>query len=291
MPEKFSNEKFTRIYLFLWGICILAALIAFVFYKFGFRLTNQLAPVKVSSIELISNDPDIQIFIDNREQRVALRDGRYLIKNVIPGPHSVLVSKNSFWPWIKTVVIAPNDVRKLYPFVFPMNGAIAQKVAPSAPDYSIAENGLSKSKLPEPKQTSPDFLPEDSLVGWLDKNVPNYRLSFDKSTALYVKDGTIYIAWISGTEPSPRYFCEENPCKLVVPVMVSVEPIKTVDFYKGLRNLILFSAGTTIYGIEVDREGTQNFQPFFKAIDPYFYQTDDGVLYIKDGNSILKVIL
>lgn len=291
MPEKISNEKFTRIYLGLWSICILVALITFVLYKFGFRLTNQLQPVKVSSIELISTEADIKIFIDNREQRVALRDGRYVIKNIIPGLHSVLISKNNFWPWTKTVAVAPKDARTLYPFVFPMDGASAQKVTPGTADYSMAEKGFSKLELPESAPTSPEFFPDDSLIDWLEKNVPNYKLSPDKSIALYIKDNTIYVAWISATEPSPRYFCEENPCKLVMPVMVSIEPIKTVDFYKGLRNLILFSSGTTIYGIEVDREGTQNFQPFFKGTNPYFYQTDNGVLYIKDGNSILKVIL
>jgi len=291
MAEKISDEKFNRIYLILWGICIFVALMFFVFYKFGFRLTNQFVPVKVSAIELTSNETDLRIFIDNREQKVALNDGTYLIQNVIPGAHSILVSKDNFWPWTKTVSVAVNDTRKLYAFIFPMNGVVANPVKSGASDYSFAEKGLRNSRMSEARAEIPDLLPDESLVGWLGKNVPDYKISADKSTALYTRDGTIYVAWISSTEPPPRYFCEVNPCKLVMPVMVSVESIKSVDFYKGLRNMILFSAGKTIYGIEVDREGTQNFQPFSKGDDPYFFETSEGALYIKDGNSISRVDL
>ena len=134
-------------------------------------------------------------------------------------------------------------------------------------------------------------MPDESLSEWIDINVPSRKLSFDKNTALFIEDNTIYIAWISDNEPPPHYFCQENPCRLKLPVIVSNDEIKAVDFYKGRGDLIIFTTGSVIYGIEADHEGTQNFQPLYKGENLLFYQDDSGVLYIRDGSSILSAIL
>ena len=101
----------------------------------------------------------------------------------------------------------------------------------------------------------------------------------------------MYVAWISKTEPPPHYFCYENPCKFSIPVIVSADKIKSVDFYKGRRDVIIFGSGPSLYAIEADQEGTQNFQPLHRGVDPSFFLGSEGVLYIKDGDSILKANL
>jgi len=55
--------------------------------------------------------------------------------------------------------------------------------------------------------------------------------------------------------------------------------------------MIIFAAGSAIYAIEADHAGNQNFQPLYKGVDPYFYENSDGVIYIKDGNSLLRAKL
>ena len=291
MTTESDSDRFTKIYITLWGICIFVALIALIFYKLGYRFTNQFEPVKVGSIELFSNEENLQIFLNNREQRVPMENSRYVLRNVTPGLHSVVVSKDGFWPWAKTLSVTQNNTRTLYPFVFPTQGLLVKAVPTNTPEYRYAIKTINESFLPEPKPGSPPLLPDESLKTWLDSYVPSRKLSLDKSTALYVEDSAIYVAWISETEPSPHYFCLENPCKLKIPVVVPNEPIKSVDFYKGRREIILFVAGAAIYAIEVDREGTQNFQPLFRGKDPYFYQTETGIVYIKDGNSIFSATL
>jgi len=291
MATEGSSDRFTKIYLLLWGITIFVGLVALIFYKFGYRLTNQFEPVKVGSIALSSNEAGWQIFLNNREQRVPLENGRYVLKNITPGLHSIVVSKEGFWPWAKTITVAQNNVRALYAFMFPMDGVTVKTVPANTPEYASALKALIDSILPEPKLGSPPLLSDESLKTWLDSHVPSRKLSMNKSAALYVEDNTVYVAWISETEPPPHYFCLENPCKLKIPVVVPSESIKNVDFYKGRSDVILFTAGAAIYAIEVDREGTQNFQPLYKGKDPYFYQNEAGVLYIKDGHSLLSAKL
>lgn len=290
-PTDIQNKRFTKIYLTLWGICVLVALIAFTFYTFGFRLTGDLEPVKVGSIELLSNESGAQIFFDNREKKVPSDNGVYRIKKVAPGLHSIMVSKEGFWPWAKTVNVMADSHRNLFAFIFKMDGLVTKSVLAETPEYSDAFRRLGQNVVPQVKFGSKPFNAEDSFRDWLERNVPDRKFSLDKSTVLFTENSTIYVGWVSEIEPIPRYFCEENPCKLKMPVTVSEEEIKSIDFYKDRRDIIIFAAGESIYAIEVDREGTQNFQPLYKGTDPYFYQSFDGTLYIKDGNAVLSADL
>jgi hypothetical protein len=145
--------------------------------------------------------------------------------------------------------------------------------------------------FPEPKIGGLAFDPEESFTVWVSENIPAGKKSADGSTVLFVEDNTVYVAWISETEPPPHYFCHENPCKLLLPVIVSADKIKSVDFYKDRRDVIIFGSGTAIYAIEADQEGTQNFQPIYRGTDPSFYKSSEGALYIKDGVTLLKADL
>ena len=288
MPGDNQNKRFTKIYLTLWGVCLLVAVVVFALYKLGFRFTSRFEPVRAGSIELVSNEEGVQIFFDNREKQIPLESGMYRIQRVSPGFHSVMISKEGFWPWTKTVNVTADARRSLFAFIFKSGGLATKSVAASTTEYSEASRNIRQDSLPKVKSWSKAFNAEDSFSIWLDQNVPDRKLSHDKSTVLFTENNTVYIGWISETEPIPHYFCEENPCKLKMPVMVSEETIKSVGFYKERRDVIIFAAGTSLYAIEVDREGTQNFQPLYKGTDPYFYQSPDGKFYIKDGNSLLS---
>ena len=291
MSDDIQNKRFTKIYLTLWGVCLLVALIAFTFYTFGFRLTGGLEPVKVGLIEILSNEVGVQIFFDNREKRVQFENGVYRIEKVVPGPHSIMISKEGFWPWAKTVAVTADARRNLFAFIFKMDGLATKSVPVGTLEYSDALRSIGQNSVPKVKLGSKPFNVEDSFRDWLDRSVPDRKLSLDESTVLFTENNTVYVGWVSETEPIPHYFCEENPCKLKMPVTVSEEEIKSIDFYRDRRDVIIFATGASLYAIEIDREGTQNFQPLYKGTDPYFYQTPEGVLYIKDGNMISSATL
>ncbi|MCR4311099.1 MAG: hypothetical protein NUV54_00805 [Candidatus Taylorbacteria bacterium] len=270
-----KNDQFTRVYLFLWGMCLLVALLALIFYHLGFRLNNNLQPVKVGAIELISNQSEVHVFLDNRERFPEEKDGSYVLSSVSPGLHALLVSKDDFWPWAKTVMIYPDVTRSLSVFLFESDGLKTETVSADE-----------KEKLYEQLGSARPF------VVWPDESQPEKQIrSSDGNTALTVQFDTIYVEWVSESEPPPHYFCQENPCTFLMPVTVSVTPIKSVGFYKDRGDVILFSSGPSIYAIEVDHEDTQNFQPVYKGTDPYFYVAPDDTLYIQDGTSFLRASL
>lgn len=284
------TDRFTKIYLLLWALCIILAVVALIFYKFGYRLTSNFAPTKIGTIEISSNQSGLKMFLNNREKKPLDESGRYVIRNVIPGVHALIISKDGFWPWSKTFQLNDSETRAFYSFLFPMKG-IAVFPLEKGVEYEQALKFFKTAVLPELKSGSLARKEDESLTLWLEKNVPNYKISSDKSTALFTENSTVRIAWISETKPLARYFCQENPCRLEIPVIVSNLPLGNVDFYKDRNDVIIFAAGAAIYGIEVDRDGTQNFQPLYKGVNPIFYKANDELLYIKDGGSLLRAKL
>ncbi len=283
-----GNNRFTKIYLTLWGICLVAIVLALIFYNTGFRLTNHLVPTKIGSIELSSNESDIQIFLDNRPIQISATDHRYTIGDIPPGLHSVMVYKNGFWPWIKSVDISPNTASPVFAFIFPTEGVATATLQPGTNQYNDAAKKIAANILPVAHGNPPS---DQSFSKWLARNIPNLKISADKNTALFTEDNAIEIMWISDNMPPPHYLCEKNPCLYQMPITTITKPIKNVDFYKGRGDVVLFSSGTAIYAIDVDRSGTQNFQPLYHGKDPYFYENTDGTLFIKDGAVIARANL
>lgn len=283
-----AGNRFTKIYLTLWGVCLAVALVAFILYKQGYRLESGLEPVKVGSIMIASNETDLDIFVDNREKRALKRGEGYLIPSVIPGLHSVLVSKAGFWPWAKTVSVPEGKTVSLYTFVFPMAGPKLEPLSLGNAERESALKKIAASALSEPRGAETAPRPGQLLSDWIKENFPNHVLSSDKNAALFVRDDSIYIAWISETESPPEFLCEENSCRQEFPVTFSTAPVKNVAFYKNRSDVIIFSAGPAIYAIEADRNGTQNFEPIYRGQDPYFFAEEDGTIYIKEGKTVYK---
>src|SRR3989344_3637488 len=154
-----SSNRFTKIYLTLWGVCILVGLFAFVLYKFGDRLTNGLEAGEVGSIEFSLNEGGLQIFLNNREQRATFTDAVYIFNKITPGLHSIVVSKDGFWPWTKTVAVSENNVRSLYAFIFPMDGISTKVLSVSTAEYKLASDNIRNTLLPAPKPWSSELLP------------------------------------------------------------------------------------------------------------------------------------
>ena len=67
--------------------------------------------------------------------------------------------------------------------------------------------------------------------------------------------------------------------------------IRNVDFYKDRSDAVIFSTADTVYVIEINIEGIQNFMPIYKGKNPYFIKNDSNSIYVEDGNSLLQVAI
>ncbi len=286
-PAPNGKNRFAKIYLTLWTICVVIGLIALILYKEGYRLGKGFETIKVGSVSLTANENDLQIFIDNREKKPINRGGQLIIPNIIPGTRTILVSKAGFWPWTKTTEIPPNNIKSLYAFVFPMAGLNLKKIQNDDREYAAAKKSISEFSAPVTTNKVGELSVKQSESDWVKNNVPGAIISSDGKSALFVGNNTIYIAWLASSTP-PDYFCDNEACQNRFPITYSASAIKNVSFYKDKSNVVLFSAGGGIYGIEADRKGVQNFQPILLGINPYFSVLSDGTIYIKDGENIFK---
>lgn len=290
-PKKI-DPKMTRAYLAIWGVVILAAFIAAAFYMNGYRIGSSLEPVHVGALSVRVAEPGLSIFIDNVERNAAFENGGYAVAGLVPGLHSILLSKEGFWPWMKTFLIESKATTVLTPALFPVNIA-KTLIAPGDPRAQKVQKLIEKNAPPEPREPSADWNPDaQSLAAWVKANLKDAVISADGNEALWVEGKSIYIGWISEKEPLPHYFCETgNVCRFVLPVVDLTLPIRNVAFYGTRDDVILFASGPALYSIEASKEGVQNFEPFYRGNAPAFYEGSDGTLYVKDGASLFGATL
>ena len=67
--------------------------------------------------------------------------------------------------------------------------------------------------------------------------------------------------------------------------------IRNVDFYKDRSDSVLFSMNGSIYVIEIDKQGTQNFIPVFAGKSPAFVKYDVNSIYVLDGDTLMQVAI
>lgn len=95
---------------------------------------------------------------------------------------------------------------------------------------------------------------------------------------------TITADWLADS-PLPYYFTDAR-----IRVFESLASIRSIDYFPGRRDVILFAVQNNIFAIEIDGRSTRNFQPVYKGRTPSFARIDNTI-YILDGNSIVKTTL
>lgn len=208
------------------------------------------------------------VYMDGKRLQVTDANNKTLsIKNVgTAKPHEILVSKQGYWPWSKAVSVADGKTLDLRAF----NGLAGQKVEelkPASPDYAKAVAALQKIPAPTKEKM---MISKSTLVG------------------LWTEDRHVYARWLPSGTPED-FFCLNDACNHGANVFRGTGPITSVAFYRNRDDVVLFSTGGSIYAIEIDENGTQNFQPVYEGTNTVFVTADENTLYIKDSGKILKL--
>ena len=67
--------------------------------------------------------------------------------------------------------------------------------------------------------------------------------------------------------------------------------VKNVDFYKNRNDVVIFSLSNSIFVIEANNEGGQNFMPIYQGKDPSFLKASDDSIYVYDGDTLMQVVI
>lgn len=250
MNDNVKTLKTPYIFIALITLLILSIILL---YSLGFRFAGGLKIGKVGELVVNVPYPDTSIFIDRSEMILTKKEDETVKIKLSPKDHTIIVAKESFYPWKKDFRIQSSKSINFSPILVSQNPS-GNIVTQSDPEYEEIIDKINKNKLPT-------------------KDLP--KKSFDGLTTLWIEDNTIK-AKVNETEYE---------------VIKPEETVKNIDFYKDRSDSVIFSAGKGVFVIEIDKNNTQNFMPIYNGESPTFVKTAANYLYIFDVSTLMQVVI
>lgn len=246
------------------------------------------------ALQIQLSNEDVTVYIDNLETSARFEEDppRYLLSNLNPGIHRVLLGKSGYYPWQGVTTITASSTTVIDAFMIPMK-----------PDYTeipavVDDQRLGKVPNPEYVALVPEW--ESTLTG-------SGKPILKDQNALTYSENDITLTWTGKPSLLPRFYCSEDDCATELPVYHGETPVKEAFFYPDRTNVLLFSAGTSVYAIEASRISSlaeaqaratgnpnafaRNFQPVYTGTDPHLLSPVDNIVTIKDGEKFIQVSL
>lgn len=224
------------------------------------------------SIELYIPEVGSTVYFENDEKSTTeTPDELFSAKNLRRKTYSLVVGKEGYWPWAKDVDISEDNQHVVLeswnlPTVIPQI-----EVPRTSPDYGSTWAQINNHPLPSEGRP---------------------LLSGEGNVAVWVREDNIFAEWRGSEEEIPYYFCESGTCDERLAVLTTTSNIDSISFYKDREDVIVFSNGEGIYAIEINRRGTQNFQPILQTDRSVkFYTADGSTFYIVEGALVSKITL
>lgn len=256
-----------QIYLGI-GIVVAGALIfALVkFYDLGYRLSLSRGFTAPAQIVISPFTQGSELYLDGERIMEAEIDGDTVTLNTSAGLHEVATNRTNYFPWQKTLEVGSGERIVVGPYNIPAttNGAV---VATTDAEYRAASQLLAQAKLPT----------EESPI-----------VSRDGTMEAYV-DGQNLYARVKEGEP-PQSFCTTS-CETMKQVVSLDAEVRGLSFLPGRNDVLLMAVQDGVFAIELDTRGTQNFQVLYRGIRPTFAASPEGLIYLRDNDTIFKVFL
>lgn len=235
------------------GILLAVVLIFIVLYSLGFRFTSGFKVGKVGTVSVTAPLVNTAIYIDRTKKIVTFSDNETIEVNLTPKKHTIIISKESYYPWKKDVEVSSGEKKILEPLFVSQNPS-GNLIGTKDPEFISITNSIKNNIAPTEE---------------------NPKKSSDGTVSVWVNDGTIFSK--VGEE--------------VTEVTNIITPVKNVDFYKNRNDAIIFSTTIGVYVIELSKEGGQNFMPIYKGQNPYFIATDPSYIFVQDTAALMQVAI
>jgi len=221
------------------------------------------------TIEVLGAPSGTTIFLDNkREMRVSGPTSPAILRNLSIGTHTIVVAKDGHWPWSKELLLANNEHVAVRAFVLPQEPK-TEILLKSDTRYETVSTALRSQPLPN------EWTPLES---------------YDNLVHIWTSANAIYARWVGeGTPPDP--FCVIGECKSDLTVLPADKKIRDLAYLPERNDVVIFSAENGIFALELDKRGTQNFQPIYLGLSPRFVFVEQNLLAIEDQNKIILLHL
>lgn len=225
---------------------------------------------RVGSIDVYVQKRGTAIYLNEKRVGTARSDNQIVkLSRISPGEHSLLLTRDGFFPWEKTIKISSGKATLAQTFLVRENiNTYIKKV-----DFTDKEKSEINKRF----------------------NTKTSRISFggDGNVEIKREGSQITARWLGGKESIPNFFCDSTNCNETTLVLNSDKgDIGNILFYPNRDDIVLFSVGESIFAIEIDKKNTQNFQPVYRGVSPEFaIDSTNSRLYIREGDLLLGVTL
>jgi len=247
---------------------LVIAFILLIAYASGYRISGFMI-VKTGQLEIHVPYKNSSITIDSKHAGLTHEDNEiFVLKNLRPGTHTVLISEGERYPWITRVNTPYNTVQKIYPFNIKIssNSTIVETTDPT---YATKVKEIRATTLPT--SSNPVF-------------------SDDKTIGAYVDGDSIKAEWQSTADSAPALFCENTTCTRTIEIAPLAKEIYGLTFYPGRNDVIILATEGGIYALEIASHDNQNFQPIVLGQTPRM-QLDGNTLFVLEKNTLGIVII
>lgn len=201
------------------------------------------------------------IIVNNSVTDVTTTSFEEVTLPLTPGQHTLLVAADGRYPWTKEITLSPGEKEDLVVITFRENSA-ADSVPGDHPAHSY---------------TPP--------------SEPIRNVTSDNENVELVSDGrTIEARWVGPSSQRTSAFCFEGACKESITILESTRPIGDIGFLDEEGHIAIFESAGNIYTLELNREGTQNFQPVYVGTAPRLVPSEEGIIVL-DRNRLRRIAL
>lgn len=209
-----------------------------------------------------------QVVVDNLVLLSTATDKEYLTFDKLTAyPHQFAVTKEGYWPWVKTLTPALHTSTSLQSFSVLIN--------PTREDVASSSNAFLTFK----KQFKSLAVPSSKTV----------LQSKDGNMAIWANQNQIFAEWIGDSTKVPYYFCKQGICNSRIIVVTSRYNIRSLDFLPENSEVIVFANDTSINAIELNRDDVQNFQPIYQTAMPQFILDSEHGMTVDSEDSIFRL--
>ena len=241
---------------------------ALVGYASGYRIGPNFSIVEVGAIEVRDLLAGAHVFIDDSEVGTAEANGTTMaVGRITPGARTVIVSREGYWPWLKTVEVHERTTTAIGAFQVPTQST-GEIITSRDPEYRTILSRFTTTKIPT--ATTP-------------------VISGTKNVAVWVEKGVIKAKWQGSIDAAPSYFCQTE-CGAPITILTPTVPARSVHFYKDREDVLVVGVQDGVYALDIDTREPQNFQPIYKGSSPLSVPVDSNSVYIRDGATLMQVV-
>ena len=275
-----------------------------ILYAVGYRLDNFYSVISTGGIFVSTEQSGVLIRVDNTLEKWSnLFQRSFLLSSLKAGNHSVVVTKDGYVTWTKTVPVFAEKVTQINPFLVPKEITLIPVNKYLLPnDSNILATSTKELLLVKNKVINPEYeIASQLFVATRTKPVINQEnldrfvgvkeIVVKQKTALWKENDKLLVHWLGATSSAPYYFCVFELCGREV-LISTPSGIKYFDFYPGRNDLVLYVTSLGMYISEIDNRGSaQNLFPLVLEAGVTFRVSEDENIYVKTSQGLFRLDL